>query len=386
MASDWYYKQADQELGPYTFRDLVEMVREEQLTADVLVRPHYTNEWQRADEVVGLFHMARRDPATLPAVQETASEQVDENADAEDLESFSSTSEEPVTQEEVKKPGWLKRLLSLRSSKIPAVPLDPNCEINIDLSQPVTVDSPLETFDESVEFDSENQVASSGVDRIDTTEESNSHLINENEAVIGAYSNDTWSSAIGAAVERVDARAPKQEEESPPKQIVPAITFSFLDSPLFRKTVQASAIILCASLAIYAFVDWMGQGTLYFPFIGACSPLLFLVYSAATFLAILILAPLLVYFSSAYLRIGYRLGAVIITTNVTIYYLLTWPQDKVVVFPTQNPDPTEPIMIFPIMGECSSFAYWMYFFDVVLFVAVLTYFVAWWLEAHADDV
>ena len=55
MASDWYYRQNDQELGPHTFRDLVEMVREEQISPETLVRPHYLDEWQRADSVVGLF-------------------------------------------------------------------------------------------------------------------------------------------------------------------------------------------------------------------------------------------------------------------------------------------------------------------------------------------
>lgn len=68
MASNWYYKQADQELGPYTFRDLVEMVYVEKLPAEVLVRPHFFYEWQRANFVVSLFQMARRDLATLLSV------------------------------------------------------------------------------------------------------------------------------------------------------------------------------------------------------------------------------------------------------------------------------------------------------------------------------
>lgn len=65
MASNWYYKQADLELGPYTFRYLVEMVRKEKPTAAILVRSHYLNEWQRAESVVGLFHVAHCDQATL---------------------------------------------------------------------------------------------------------------------------------------------------------------------------------------------------------------------------------------------------------------------------------------------------------------------------------
>ncbi|QDT97534.1 DUF4339 domain-containing protein [Gimesia aquarii] len=389
MASDWYYKQDDQELGPYTFRDLVEMVREEKLTAEVLVRPHYTNEWQRADSVVGLFHMARRDPATLPPVKESAIEEVDEYADAEDIDALLSSSDEvgdddteTDVAEVAEKPGWLKRLLSLRNSKIPAVPLDPNRDIDVDLSRPVTAESSLDQLDESVDFESDNHVGATAENSAETNEEPNSN----EEANVGAYSEDTWSSAIDAAVERIDSRAPKPEEAPVPKQIMPAITFSFLDTPAFRKTLQASAIVLCASLAIYGFVDWMGQGTLFFPLIGDCSPLMFLVYSVLTFAVVIVIGSLLVLFSSSYLRIGFKLGSVIVTANLTAYMLLNWSDETVVTFPTRNPTPTEAKIAFPLIGECSSFAYWMYFVDVIIFVAVFTYFVAWWLEAHADDV
>jgi hypothetical protein len=79
MASEWYYKQGDQELGPHTFRDLAEMVREETLTADVLVRPDIST--GRCN--CRLFHMAQRDPATLPPINAEV-----EIAAAEDLESF----------------------------------------------------------------------------------------------------------------------------------------------------------------------------------------------------------------------------------------------------------------------------------------------------------
>lgn len=386
MASDWYYKEDEQEQGPYTFRDLVEMVREERLTAEVLVRPHYTDEWQRADSVVGLFHMARRDPATLPPVNQTAGKLNDEYADAADLEDFISSSDEIINQEEsiiteeVEKPSWLKRLLSLRSSKVPAVTLDPNREINIDLSQPAALDSGLDTIEESVNFESENQVESVEVDGAGIEESSH------DEVSTGAFSDATWSSAIDAAVERIDARAPQPEEEVVQKQIIHPVTFSFLQSPVFRKMIQAGAIVLCVSLAIYWFVNWMGQGTLVFPLIGACSPLMFLVYSALSLVGIIVIGSLLLYVSSKYLRMSFKLGSVLVTANITAYILLNWSETNIVVFPTRNSLPTEDIISFPLVGECSSFAYWMYFADVIIFVAVITYFLAWWLETHAEDV
>lgn len=375
MASDWYYKQGDQEIGPHTFRDLVDMVREEKLTADVLVRPEYMDEWQRADSVVGLFHMAQRDPATLPPITENSTDHEREFADTEDLATLISPSEELATPDEVEKPGWLKRLLSLRSSKIPAVPIDPQREINVDLSQPIAADSGIE---------SENALGTPEFEDVGTDEEPGSDSVNEVTA--GAYSDETWSSAIGAAVDRIDARAPKPEEIPEPKQIVPPVTLSFLHSPVFRNLMKVGAVIGCASFAIYGIVDWLGQGTLYFPFIGVCSPLMFLLYSAVAFLGMVVAASLLVFISSSYLRLGFKLGSVLLTTGLTITYLLNWSEDNFILFPTRNTKPSEAKLIFPYIGECSSFAYWMYFFDVVVLVAVITFFAAWWLEAHADDV
>lgn len=370
MASNWFYKQDDQEQGPCTFRDLVEMVREEQLVADDLVRPHYMREWQRADSIVGLFHMARRDPSTLPPVEKTVEEQELEWEEmAEQAES--------AFAKEVEKPGWLKRLLSLRSSKIPAVPVDPRREVNDDFTQPAP--DPLE---DSNDLDADYPVGTAEINGVGIEADSNS----TDEVTTGAYSDDTWSSAIDAAVDRIDERAPKPEEESVPIQIIPPRAFSFLYSPLFHKILKTIAFVVCVSLGIYGFVNWIGQGTLVFPFIGACSPLMFLVYSATALVGVALLGFLLLYISSSYLRIGFRIGSAIVTASITAYFILNWSERTYVIFPTRNTIPTEPKLSFPLMGECSSFAYWMYFADTIIVVAVLTFFVAWWLEARAEDV
>lgn len=388
MASDWYYKQEDEERGPYTFRDLVEMVREEKLTAEVLVRPHYTNEWQRADSVVGLFHMARRDPVTLPPAKQSVADQEDEFADESDLDAFLGASEEtdseaaPPVPEEVEKPGWLKRLLSLRNSKIPAVPVDPNREIHVDISRPAVNENNVDQPQEVIDPDHKPVSQPNEINSITPGAETEPDFI---EGVReGAYSEDTWSSTVNAAVERIDARAPKHPEIPAPRQIVPAISLSFMNTPLFRKLMFAGAVILCLSAAIYWFVNWMGQGTLMFPFIGACSPLMFLLYSALSFVGVIAGGSLLILFSSSYLRIGFKIGAVIVTTNLTIFSLLNWSHDKANIFPSRKP--TEAKLFFPLLGECSNFAYWMYFVDLVIFVAVITYFLASWLESQADDI
>ncbi|HAH45713.1 MAG TPA: hypothetical protein DCM07_12825, partial [Planctomycetaceae bacterium] len=165
---------------------------------------------------------------------------------------------------------------------------------------------------------------------------------------------------------------------------VPAIKLSILEHPVFRKLILVCVLILCASVGIYGFVNWLGQGKLYFPLIGETSPLLFLVYSACSFLVSIALVSLLVYVASPYLRLGYKLGATIATASITVFCLLNWSEQQNMIFPSRKP--IEAKLIFPFMGECSQFSYWMYFVDVVIFVAVLTYFAAWWLETHADEV
>lgn len=388
MASDWYYRQDDQELGPHTFRDLVEMVREEQISPETLVRPHYLDEWQRADSVVGLFYMARRDPATLPPIQTADTEADSEFADVDELDQFLTDSEATeqeanarLAEQDAKKPGWLRRLLSLRDSKIPPVPVNPQHAVNVNLNEvnlnePVADDSAAAA--ESLSNSALEEIPGGNLPVSETTDDA------DEEVSTGAYSDETWASTVNAAVERVDARAPKQEELPPPRQIVPAVSLSFLESPLFRKLMFTVALLACASAGIYAFQHWMGQGKLFFPLVGETSPLLFLVYSACTFLVTIILGMLITYIASPYLRHGFKLGSAVVTASITVFYLLNWSRQQNLIFPSRKL--TESKLYFPIMGECTQFAYWMYFVDVVIVVAVLTYFAAWWLEAHADDV
>jgi len=49
------------EHGPFTFRELVQMVRHNELNVDDLVKADWEFDWHPAAEVVGLFHMAGRD-------------------------------------------------------------------------------------------------------------------------------------------------------------------------------------------------------------------------------------------------------------------------------------------------------------------------------------
>jgi hypothetical protein len=60
MASRWFYRVFDQEMGPVGFQDLTEMVRTGTLTEDDRVRREFSEEWTPAREVIGLFRAAQK--------------------------------------------------------------------------------------------------------------------------------------------------------------------------------------------------------------------------------------------------------------------------------------------------------------------------------------
>ena len=60
MATNWYWLEQKQERGPVSFHDLALMVQDHLLNEDDFVRPDYSPDWQYADQVVGLFYMAKR--------------------------------------------------------------------------------------------------------------------------------------------------------------------------------------------------------------------------------------------------------------------------------------------------------------------------------------
>lgn len=61
MATTYRYRVDQQEQGPVSFQELVQLVRDETLRADSPVMADWQQEWVHAAEVVGLFHTAGRD-------------------------------------------------------------------------------------------------------------------------------------------------------------------------------------------------------------------------------------------------------------------------------------------------------------------------------------
>lgn len=66
MATQWYWRNGDETVGPVSFQELAGMVRDHLLNEDDLVRPEYDHDWQTTDNVVGLYYMAQRVPVPRP--------------------------------------------------------------------------------------------------------------------------------------------------------------------------------------------------------------------------------------------------------------------------------------------------------------------------------
>jgi len=63
MASHWFCRVGDEEVGPVTFQEMAQMVRDGRLTEGDRVRREMSSEWVAARGVIGLFRAA----ASLPA-------------------------------------------------------------------------------------------------------------------------------------------------------------------------------------------------------------------------------------------------------------------------------------------------------------------------------
>jgi len=67
MASRWYLQVEGGEVGPLTFQELAELIRAGKLTEQDRVRRESSGDWIRADEVIGLFHVARQQEPIVPS-------------------------------------------------------------------------------------------------------------------------------------------------------------------------------------------------------------------------------------------------------------------------------------------------------------------------------
>lgn len=106
MTNQWYFQVGGEELGPISYRELVELVRVGVITESDWVRSFWKDSHQRADSVVGLFYQARQARPAQPQQAEMSAAIVERLIAVE----------APVTAEIVEKPEWLQRLLELQAS------------------------------------------------------------------------------------------------------------------------------------------------------------------------------------------------------------------------------------------------------------------------------
>lgn len=217
----WFLNKSDQELGPFFFKNLVQMVRDGNLAPGDMVRPDYLQEWQRADSVVGLFHMATRDDVPIgssgPTQAELEAYALDDDPDLIDFCDEDETDEEPTGEDlpqPSQKPRWIQRLIYIRGKQAK---------------------------------EAKGTAAATSV-----SSDENFH----------GYSKSLWSQVIGSATGKVDSKLnPKRGFFS---KLGGLISFCF--SPrMLRIGFRLAAAIGCANLASYWVVNWTDNEALRFP-------------------------------------------------------------------------------------------------------------------------
>jgi hypothetical protein len=278
MATQWYVKRGDDETGPVPFRDLVEMVRKGELTTSDRVRPSYKTDWQWADSVVGLFHMARRSPEELLQPEQPAPEPVV-------VEPIADVTDEPIAE----RPNWLKRLWQIGGpdKKIADIPiLGPSRNAGVDasgagVSGPAgrQADSPVDAGQRAAMTSAPETLLPELQAAFDRAEGGGSSLagaIDEAMSAAQARSASARDAARGGRFARLFGR------------IAGTVPTSDEGRQNLRIGFRIVAAIVCANLAALAIENWSAGEALrfptrgpsavqYFPLIGECTSTEYLV-------------------------------------------------------------------------------------------------------------
>lgn len=250
MATQWFYQDGSEQRGPIAFRDLVELVRSGTLTQSALVRPSWRLGWQRADSVVGLFHMAGLSAKALarldndvrppPATEPMAAEAV---ADCG----------APAPDEPPERPLWMTRLFSLtafgrqRPSEI-AICGSPPANDRLAMAAPKT--------------------AAPAVAATAAPEQLIPGLA-ESTAPNAPPSDTSWSSVVDAALKRAEKRAARSNP--PVGGIARRVSRLFASvrepgrSKGVRQAFRVVCAIVCASLVAFAIESRSRYEQLRFP-------------------------------------------------------------------------------------------------------------------------
>ena len=256
MASQYFIQREDQETGPFGFKELVAFVREGKLVHADRVRFSWTNQWQRADSLVGLFHMAKKAPEQLTPPAELLPPLAEEPILAEP--------DEPVLIPEiVDRPGWVMRLMQVsgfRSKNPTGIPILGPAPATPSEASPLA----------ALQVGSDESASSRPAGRIP---------IEGQPAEIAAFFNqgsaaegNRWSSAVEEAMAAAQARDAGKSARSHSSrfgrifgglaQLVPR---GEQGQSLMRNGFRIGCAIVCANLAAYAVENWSAQEALRFP-------------------------------------------------------------------------------------------------------------------------
>ena len=282
----YFIQRKDQESGPFGFQELVVLVRQGELIDSDRVRFSWTNEWQRADSLVGLFHMARRPPEQLTppeanflrigARPQFAAESIPAQQNEQD-----------TAPHEVDRPGWVMRLVQVgrfrrqRPEGIPILGPAPATRVE-------AVPLPVSTVGSSDESMASSAPAAQNPDA-------------EQPAEIAAFFNPgaaieshRWVDAVEDVLSAVKTSpgGPATTRPGPFRrmfrglaQIIPRTLMLTREEghSLLRNGFRIVCAIACANLAAWSVENWSAQEALrfpsgdtqqaalrHFPFLGTC--------------------------------------------------------------------------------------------------------------------
>ena len=321
MASQYFIQRDGEETGPFGFKELVVFVRDGKLVHSDQVRFSWTHDWQRADSLVGLFHMAQKSPEDLsrhdvPPVAPVADEPIPVQLD-----------EQVAIPEIQDRPGWVLRLMNIggfRKTR-PAENTLPGPAPGM----PPETTAAFQSTDEAAP----SPASRAGGDGLASSRATSGPANEELPAEMAAYFKDTsgqsnrWSSAVEDALAAVTARGAGRSARS--------------RSGRLQK--------MFGGLARFIPLSAMPTGEQ----------------------------------RQSLMRNGFRIFCAIVCSNLVVWAVDSWSAQEALRFPSRDAQIAS-LHHFPVVGTCGPGEYLFLMFDLMLVAGAAAWFAAGWLETRAE--
>ncbi len=245
MATQWYFELGDDEMGPVSFQDLVDLVRAGVLSEDAMVRASWKTTAQRANSVIGLIYMAQR-PAATP----------DAPAAVSSPEPVAAAPDQPADGIEPPRPEWLERLLemgpALHVTHAETYVTQPDTEPN----STGVADDPFSDTSIPPEPDADQPSVADDLAARNLTASGNS---------------SAWTSTMEAALSQVDSRRPTTTQRRRGRlwQACAAMGSVLRQAAQSREFIaqafRIGSAIVVANLAAFGIDSWSQRQALRFP-------------------------------------------------------------------------------------------------------------------------